>query len=233
MAQWKRICLPKQETPVWFLNWEDPLRRKWQPTSVFLAGKSHGQRSLVGYSPWGHKRIRRDLAIKHYLLLGVKTFPVSSTLNYQVPSLTFPFWMYQVQGVQNASSDFSSETCLSLTELSHLSQQCHCSPSCWWQEQIYPWLSLALSSHTYFINESLLILSPSFICTLFSSSCLHCSFCGRTLTSCLDDGNSLLVGPILSSPVSSCCRVIMLHPTYKCLDSFSLYFAGKSSNSLP
>ena len=30
-------------------------RRKWQPTPVFLPGKSHGQRSLVGYSPWGHK----------------------------------------------------------------------------------------------------------------------------------------------------------------------------------
>ena len=31
-----------------------PWRRKWQPTLVFLPGKSHGQRSLVGYSPWGH-----------------------------------------------------------------------------------------------------------------------------------------------------------------------------------
>ena len=30
-------------------------RRKWQLTPVFLAGKSHGQRSLVVYSPWGHK----------------------------------------------------------------------------------------------------------------------------------------------------------------------------------
>ena len=30
-------------------------RRKWQPTSVFLPGKSHGQRSLVGYGPWGRK----------------------------------------------------------------------------------------------------------------------------------------------------------------------------------
>ena len=28
---------------------------KWQPTPVLLAGKFHGQRSLVGYSPWGHK----------------------------------------------------------------------------------------------------------------------------------------------------------------------------------
>ena len=32
-----------------------PWRRKWQPTPVFLSGKPHGQRSLVGYSPWGHK----------------------------------------------------------------------------------------------------------------------------------------------------------------------------------
>ena len=30
-------------------------RRKWQPTPVFLPGKSHGQRSLGGYSPWGRK----------------------------------------------------------------------------------------------------------------------------------------------------------------------------------
>ena len=32
-----------------------PWRRKWQPTQVFLHGESHGQRSLVGYSPQGHK----------------------------------------------------------------------------------------------------------------------------------------------------------------------------------
>ena len=32
-----------------------PWRRKWQPTPVFLSGKSHGQRSLVGYSPLGCK----------------------------------------------------------------------------------------------------------------------------------------------------------------------------------
>ena len=32
-----------------------PWRRQWQPTPVFLPGKFHGQRSLVGYSPWGRK----------------------------------------------------------------------------------------------------------------------------------------------------------------------------------
>ena len=40
---------------------EDPLEKKsatWQPTPVFLPGKCHGQRSLVGYSPRGHKETR-------------------------------------------------------------------------------------------------------------------------------------------------------------------------------
>ena len=35
--------------------WKIPWRRKWQPTPVFLPGEPHGQRSLVGYRPWGHK----------------------------------------------------------------------------------------------------------------------------------------------------------------------------------
>ena len=32
-----------------------PGSRKWQPPPLGLLGKFHGQRSLVGYSPWGHK----------------------------------------------------------------------------------------------------------------------------------------------------------------------------------
>ena len=44
-----------QETWVRSLGWEDPLRRKWQPAPVSLPGKSHGQRSLVGCSPWGRE----------------------------------------------------------------------------------------------------------------------------------------------------------------------------------
>ena len=34
---------------------KDPCRSAWQPTPVFLPGESHGQQSLAGYSPWGHK----------------------------------------------------------------------------------------------------------------------------------------------------------------------------------
>ena len=37
------------------IPWRIPWRRAWQPTPVFLPGEFHGQRSLVGYSSWGHK----------------------------------------------------------------------------------------------------------------------------------------------------------------------------------
>ena len=43
-----RTCL---DSWVGKISW----RRKWQSTPVFLPGKSHGQRSLAGYSPWGRK----------------------------------------------------------------------------------------------------------------------------------------------------------------------------------
>ena len=41
-----------------------PWRRKWQPTLVFLPGKPHAQRSLVGHSPWGCKRAGHNLVTK-------------------------------------------------------------------------------------------------------------------------------------------------------------------------
>ena len=47
-------CLPMQETGVRSLGQEDPLEEGMN-TPVFLSGESHGQRSLVGYSPWGCK----------------------------------------------------------------------------------------------------------------------------------------------------------------------------------
>ena len=39
------------------LGQEDPLEKEWQPTAVFLPGEAHGQRSLVGHSPWGRKEL--------------------------------------------------------------------------------------------------------------------------------------------------------------------------------
>ena len=55
-----RIYLPMQEAEemqVRSLDRKIPWGRKWQPTPVFLPGKFHGQKSLVGYSPWGCKEL--------------------------------------------------------------------------------------------------------------------------------------------------------------------------------
>ena len=55
VAQWQRICLQCRRCKfnLWF--GKVPWKRKLQPTPVFLHGKSHGQKSLVGYSLWGFK----------------------------------------------------------------------------------------------------------------------------------------------------------------------------------
>ena len=74
-----------------------PWRRKWQPTPVFLPGKSPGQGSLVGYSPRGRKRVGHDLVTKQQLVSSTRRqvdffFSCCSfkkcfyfTLNYNVP----------------------------------------------------------------------------------------------------------------------------------------------------
>ena len=46
-----------QETWVQSVGFEDPLAKGRLPTPVFLPGESHGQRILVGCSPWGHKEL--------------------------------------------------------------------------------------------------------------------------------------------------------------------------------
>ena len=59
------------ETWVRSLGWDDPLGKEWQPTPVFLPGEFQGQRSLEGYSPWGHKELDRTeqltLSLSQYL----------------------------------------------------------------------------------------------------------------------------------------------------------------------
>ena len=47
-----------REIRVQSLGWEGPLEKEMATHSVFLPEKSHGESSLVGYSPWGHKRVR-------------------------------------------------------------------------------------------------------------------------------------------------------------------------------
>ena len=59
-----------------------PRRRKWQPIPVSLPGESHGQRSLVGYSPWGLKRVLHDRVTEHaHMHLGDKIKYCSHTFD--------------------------------------------------------------------------------------------------------------------------------------------------------
>ena len=60
-----------------------PWRRKWQPTPGFLPGESHGQRSLVGYSPWGCKE-------------SDTTEWISNKSKYHLPPPSLPCFSYPI-----------------------------------------------------------------------------------------------------------------------------------------
>ena len=51
--------------PIRSLGWEDPLEEGMAPTPVFLPVESRGQRSVAGYSPWGHKESDTTKATQH------------------------------------------------------------------------------------------------------------------------------------------------------------------------
>ena len=70
--RWWRICLqcrkPRFNSWVGKTSWS----RKWQPTPVFFPGKTHGQRSLADYSPWGCKELDTNEQLTHtQLSIGI------------------------------------------------------------------------------------------------------------------------------------------------------------------
>ena len=67
-----------------------PWRRKWQPTPVFLPGEFHGQRSLAGYRPWGHKE--SDMT-EWLTYLGFSMYNTMSSANSDSLLLSFWIWM--------------------------------------------------------------------------------------------------------------------------------------------
>ena len=94
VAQWSRIHLPMQETQVRSLGQEDSLEKERQPTPVFLPGKSHGQRSLVGCIAWDCKSQTQlsehapKINLGTYALNQGKLFsPFRTSPNHRDPSL--------------------------------------------------------------------------------------------------------------------------------------------------
>ena len=60
-----------------------PWRWSWQPTPVFLPEKSHEQRNLGGYSPWGHKELGMIERLSIYAqldsIIGAQVFDTNTT----------------------------------------------------------------------------------------------------------------------------------------------------------
>ena len=65
----------KQETWVRSLGWKDLLEKEQQPTPVFLPGQSHGQRNLVGCSPWGLKEQDTTEQLSRHKIKGMALDP--------------------------------------------------------------------------------------------------------------------------------------------------------------
>ena len=72
-------------------NGKIPWRRAWQPTPVFLPGESHGQRSLVGYSPWGCKQSDTTQWLNKYKTVA-KNFPKTSSVDVFTHWKSKPLW---------------------------------------------------------------------------------------------------------------------------------------------
>ena len=99
--RWWRISLecrrPEFDPRVEKILW----RRKWQPTPVFLPGESHGQRSLAGYSPCGHKYRHLNIICDN-VVLG-KCGYWSKNLEYEfrrcirvISNLCFKVWCVKI-----------------------------------------------------------------------------------------------------------------------------------------
>ena len=84
-----------QETSVRSLGWEDPLEKRIATHSSILAWRIHGQRSLVGYSPWGCKqsdtteRLTRRKT-ENIIMSKRQNIQINSTVNYiQYPGINY------------------------------------------------------------------------------------------------------------------------------------------------
>ena len=71
-------------------------KKKWQPTPVFFSGKSHGQRSLVGYSPWGCKRVRHNLVLKQQQFWGVGIIMPTTLSKWRFKNIYFYVYIWQL-----------------------------------------------------------------------------------------------------------------------------------------
>ena len=119
-----------------------PCSRKWHPTLVFLLEKSHGQRSLAGYSPSGRKESdKTEHACKHLFLT------VRPLVNYTIP-LSFWVFVYRLVVIilVQSSNTYSCPTFCPPHGLQHARLPCLSPGVCWDSCQLSPWYRPTVSS---------------------------------------------------------------------------------------
>ena len=93
----------------WFRK--SPWRRAWQPTPVFLPGESHGQRSLVGYNPWGCTELDMTKCLSTIGWISIHPTP-SATFTRLL--LLLWDWTSHPSSISGSSFPPSTSPCLSL-----------------------------------------------------------------------------------------------------------------------
>ena len=91
-----KVCLQCRRPG--FNPWVEKIswRRTWQPTPVFLPEKSHGWRSLVGYSPWGRKELDRTERL-HFQSVDVQLhcFHLLAIVNNAIVNLGIQVYLFK------------------------------------------------------------------------------------------------------------------------------------------
>ena len=95
---------------VLYLQKKIPWRRQWQPTPVLLPGKSHGQRSLVGYSPWGRKE--SDTTERLYLLTYLHETQIWKSSRW-IQRTSWPFGNHGVEACGSSGAEVAEPLALS------------------------------------------------------------------------------------------------------------------------
>ena len=82
-----------------------PWSRKWQPTPVFFPEKFHGQRSLAGYSSWGHKKLDTAKQLSTHMPVGKQCSDggKQTELSYSVTSV---LWRMYSEGGKRSPLEY-------------------------------------------------------------------------------------------------------------------------------
>ena len=138
-------------TPIWvtyvsrprFDPWvgKIPWRREWQPTQVFLPREFHGQRSLAGYSPWGHKESDATEWLTHTSIVNTVFHSFSGTGLWECLRWAVLAWIFAAEMsagvVGSVSKEASQVGCWSILTAWWLG--CPRASSSWGPRWKLPW----------------------------------------------------------------------------------------------